>query len=53
MSKLRTEYTDIKNVKHRVEHVIVTDGNNKSKEQLLEELFIALTKNTNFRITAE
>ena len=43
MSKLRTEYTDIKDVKHHVEHLNVNE-NDSNREQILEELFIALTR---------
>ena len=43
MPKLKNEYTDTRNVKHRVEHLTVSEGG-VSKEQLLEELFAALTK---------
>ena len=43
MANLKTEYTDIKDVKHHVEHIIVAEGDNKDREQLLEELFAAMT----------
>ena len=42
MARLRTEYTDVKDVKHRVEHVVVAEDDKKSREQLMEELFTAL-----------
>ena len=44
MAKLRTEYTDIKDVTHHVEHLTVSEGDKKNREQLMEELFTALTK---------
>ena len=44
MAKLRTEYTDVKDVKNHVEHITVTDEDKKNREQILEELFTALTK---------
>lgn len=44
MAKLRTEYTDVKDVKHHVEHITIADEDKKNREQILEELFIALTK---------
>lgn len=51
MAKLKTEYTDIRDVKHRVEHLTVAEDGKKSREQLLDELFTALTKQ-NKRIPA-
>ena len=41
---LRTEYTDIKDVKHKVEHHTVFDKNNDRRERVVEELFQALTR---------
>lgn len=43
MANLKTEYTDTKDVTHRVEHLTVTEGG-RSREQVMEELFTALTK---------
>ena len=45
MAQLKTEYTDLKNVNHHVEHVIVPESDKKSREQIMEELFNALTGN--------
>ena len=44
MSKLITEYTDTKDVKHQVEHTTVAEDNQKNREQLLDELVNALDK---------
>lgn len=44
MAKLKTEYTDVRDVKHKVEHTTVAEGDMKNREQILEELFAALTK---------
>ena len=44
MAKLKTEYTDVKDVKHQVQHTTVSEEDRKNKEQILEELFTALTK---------
>lgn len=44
MAQLKTEYTDVKDVKHQVEHVIVTENDKKSREQLMEELYSALAR---------
>ena len=44
MAKLKTEYTDIKSVKHHVEHLTVSEVDKKDRERLIEELFAALTK---------
>jgi len=38
------EYTDIRNVKHKVEHIIAPGEDNDSKEQLIEQLFNALIR---------
>ena len=51
MAQLQTEYTDVKDVKHQVEHVIVAENDKKSREQLMEELYSALARN-NSRISA-
>ena len=45
MAQLKTEYTDVKDVTHRVEHVLVTEDDKKSREQFIEELYSALTQN--------
>ena len=45
MAQLQTEYTDVKDVKHQVEHVIVPENDKKTREQLMEELFTALAGN--------
>lgn len=42
MSELRYEYTDIKNIVHKVEHL--TLENNSDKEQIINELLSILTK---------
>ena len=44
MTNLKTEYIDIKDVKHKVEHVVVSDEDDKSRERIAEEVFHALTK---------
>ena len=44
MAKLQTEYTDIKGVKHPVEHTTVGGEDKKDREQLLEELYNVLTR---------
>lgn len=44
MANLRTEYTDVKDIKHIVEHLTVTENDKKAREQILEELLIALTR---------
>lgn len=51
MSKLRTEYTDIKDIKHKVQHSTVDSDVQKSREQIVEELLNALSKK-NKRISA-
>ena len=44
MKDLKTEYTDIKDITHRVEHHTVSGKDDSSKEQVVQELFQALTK---------
>lgn len=44
MAALKKEYIDIKDVKHRVEHLTFPEKDNGSKEQIIEELLHALTK---------
>ncbi|MBD5451950.1 MAG: hypothetical protein HDR25_04855 [Lachnospiraceae bacterium] len=44
MADLTKEYTDTKDIKHTVEHLILSADNKASKEQILEELFHALTR---------
>ncbi len=43
MVKLTTEYTDIKNIQHKVEHIIPKDDENV-KERIAEELCNILSK---------
>ena len=40
MACLKNEYTDVKNIKHKVEHVILSDN----KEQVAEELLRVLSR---------
>lgn len=44
MDTLTKEYTDTKDVKHKVEHVMIPVDEKYSREQILEELFNALAK---------
>ena len=44
MVNLKTEYTDIKDVKHNVVHLTVPADDKNSKEQIVEELLNALTR---------
>ena len=39
-----TEYTDVKEIKHKVEHHIVSNKDDNDKERIFEELFNALTR---------
>ena len=49
MADLKKEYTDIKNIRHQVEHFKASSDHNK--EQIIQELFHVLTK-TNKRVLA-
>ena len=40
--QLQTEYTDVKSVKHRVEHSTLSPTHDADREKLLEELAWAL-----------
>ncbi|MDE7477195.1 MAG: hypothetical protein K2M91_04465 [Lachnospiraceae bacterium] len=44
MADLKKEYTDINDIKHTVEHSILSTDSENNKEQIIEELFLALTK---------
>jgi hypothetical protein len=44
MTNLKTEYTDVKENKHKVEHHVVSEKDGNSKEQVIEELLHALTR---------
>lgn len=44
MANLKEEYTDIKNIKHHVEHIILSTNDKNSKEQMIEELYYILTR---------
>ena len=44
MANLKQEYTDIKDVTHKVEHLMASDKDDSSRERIVEELSNALTK---------
>lgn len=44
MAKLPEEYTDVKKVRHRVEHVTLPIEDSAYKERIAEELIHALTE---------
>ncbi len=44
MAKLATEYTDIKDIRHQVEHIIPTSADESRKERIKEELCNILSK---------
>lgn len=44
MVQLKTEYTDIKDVKHNVEHHTIPAVDQNSRERIFEELLNALTR---------
>ena len=43
MADLKGEYTDIRNRKHRVEHVTIHEEDPANRERVQEELFLTLT----------
>lgn len=43
MANLKSEYIDIKDIKHNVVHLI-SDGDKNSRERIIEELFNVLTR---------
>lgn len=44
MATLPEEYTDVKNIRHRVEHLTLPLENDDQKERIVAELVHALTK---------
>ena len=44
MIKLVSEYTDIKDIRHSVEHLTMTDTDDTGKESIIEALYLALTR---------
>ena len=44
MANLKKEYTDMKDVKHTVEHLTLPIVDNFNRERMIEELLHALTK---------
>lgn len=44
MAHLKREYTDIKNIKHNVEHITLSTDDKNNKEQIIEEIFYILAK---------
>ena len=42
MEQLKTEYIDVKSIKHRVEHRTLPPDGNADKERLVEELALVL-----------
>ncbi len=43
MLNLKNEYTDIKNITHRVQHTVLNIEDADAKEQILLDLLFALT----------
>ena len=44
MINLLSEYTDVKNIRHKVAHLTMTDTDDTGKESIIEELYFALTR---------
>ena len=44
MAVLRHEYTDVKHVKHHVEHLTLPAEDSASQERIIEELLCILTR---------
>ena len=44
MTQNKTEYTDRKNVRHTVKHMILSSADEATKEQILEEIREILVK---------
>ena len=44
MAELRTEYRDLKEVMHRVEHLTLPTEDKAHRERIVEDLLHALTK---------
>lgn len=50
MADLTKEYTDVKDIKHKVEHFTVPADDRNNTEQIMEELLHALTRRPGKRI---
>ena len=44
MTKLKNEYTDVKNIRHTVKHLTLASEDAASREQILEEIRSIFTK---------
>lgn len=44
MANLLKEYIDIKDMKHKVDHLVISADDKNSKERIVEELFNALAR---------
>lgn len=44
MANLKEEYTDIRGRRHPVEHIVLQDDDKTDREQIMEELLLALTR---------
>lgn len=49
MANLKEEYTDIKDIAHKVEHLTVLEDEKNNKERITEELINTLTRSGNRR----
>lgn len=52
MADLTKEYTDVKDIKHKVEHFTVPTDDRNNTEQIMEELLHVLTRRPGKRIIA-
>ncbi|WP_300415724.1 hypothetical protein [uncultured Oscillibacter sp.] len=44
MAELKREYTDVKGRTHKVEHIVVSGGEQADRERVMEELIAILAK---------
>lgn len=44
MAELKKEYIDIRDRRHKVEHLIISDEDKNNQEWIMQELFYVLTK---------
>ena len=49
MAKLISEYIDIKNVSHNVEHLTLPAAKERDRERIMDELIYALTKTSRLK----
>lgn len=50
MTKLKKEYVDVRGMRHKVEHTMVSNEDKNSREQIIQELFYVLTNTDRYKL---